>query len=236
MKRLIVSLLLLGPATLAFAGQDEDFDSLGGNQILLEKAKALNPETVTSIVQSRTVSRRNRFELAPEYSGTFGGDTYSRTQSLGMNVHFHLTPRWSIGAKYNHSFNRLTAEGEEMVDRAYQDFLNNPKASEAPIPELDYQKSEMMALVNWYPVYGKINLLDKAVAQFDGYLVGGAGQVELKSGSTSTYTLGAGVGFWLSPRFSTRVEMRYQRYEAQYLTGPKNLDLAVASMQMGWLL
>lgn len=232
-------LILLAPAMSWAAADTEmeaDFDSLGGNTILLERARAINPEVQNTIVQSRTVSRRNRLEIAPEYGGTFGGDTYSRSQSMALNLHYHLNPRWSLGAKFGVSANRLTPEGQQMVDRAYEDYLRNPKNPEFPLPELDYPKSEMLAIVNWYPVYGKLNLLEKSVAQFDTYLLAGAGTVTLKSGTTPTGTLGGGIGFWLTPKVSTRLEMRYQRYQAQYLNGPEDLDLAVASVQVGWFL
>lgn len=213
-----------------------EFDGLGGNAILLERARALNPEITETVVQPRTVSRRHRFEIAPEYSGSFGGDTYSRTQSMAFNIHYHINPRWSLGLKAGMSANRLTQEGEAMVDRAYQDYLKNPKNPEFPLPEMDYQKAESMALVNWYPIYGKLNFLDRKVVQFDTYLTIGAGTVTLKSGITESQQMGGGVGFWFTPKFSTRFEMRYQTYEAKYLTGPQKLDLAIASVQMGWML
>lgn len=224
------------PAPAAAIASEDDFDGLGGNKILLEKAQALNPEVETTVVQSRTVSLRNRFEIAPEFAGTFGGDTYVRTQNLGLNVYYHLTPRWAFGAKYKSSYNRLTPEGEAMTERAYQEYLKDPNNPSAVIPEINYPKSEALALVNWSPIYGKINWLDSSVVQFDAYVMLGAGQVQLSSGSTSTYTGGGGVGLWFTPRFSTRLEMAYQRYEASYFNGPINLDLALASVQMGWLL
>lgn len=215
---------------------ESQFDSLGGNAIFLEKAKALQPEKNVSIVQNRTVPLTHRVEIAPEFSGTFGGDTYSRTKSLGLNAIYHFSPRWAIGAKYNYSFNALTPEGEAMVDRAYEQYKQDPANPNLGFPQMDYQKSEMMALVNWSPVYGKMNLLDKRVAHFDFYLVGGYGQVQLYSGSTPSYTAGGGLGFWINNHFSTRVEMRYQNYTAKYFETEKKMDLAVASVQMGWLL
>ncbi|WP_413287511.1 outer membrane beta-barrel domain-containing protein [Bdellovibrio sp. HCB337] len=215
---------------------ETQFDALGGNQIFLDKAKALEPEKNVSIVQNRSVPLTNRVEFAPEFSGTFGGDTYSRTKSIGLNAMYHINPRWAIGAKYNYSFNSLTPEGEAMVDQAYAEYQKNPANPDAAFPEMDYQKSEMMALVNWAPVYGKMNLLDKSVAHFDFYLVGGYGQTELKSGAVPTMTAGGGLGFWISKHFSTRLEMRYQTYTAKYFETEKKMDLAVASVQMGWLL
>jgi outer membrane beta-barrel protein len=240
MKKLILFLCLMGQ--MSFAAEtakddlNSDFDSLGGNKILLERAKALEPDMKVSIVQERTVSRRNRVEIAPEFSGTFGGDTYTRTRNLGLNLQYHFTPRWSAGVKYNYSFNTLTPEGEAMIDKAYSDYQKNPGKPDTAYPQMDFPKSEMLALVNWYPIYGKMNLLDQGIAHFDCYLVGGYGTVELSSGPTSTYTGGAGMGFWFNQHFSSRFEMRYQNYKAKYLDGDKNLDLAVASVQMGWML
>lgn len=215
---------------------DEQFDSLGGNKIFLEKAKALEPEKKVSIVQNRTVSLQNRVEIAPEFSGTFGGDTYTRTKSLGLNVFYHFNPRWAVGIKYNTSFNTLTPEGESLVDQAYAEHQKDPANPTIGFPKMDYQKSEAMALFNWSPIYGKMNLMDKSVAHFDFYLIGGYGQVELYSGPTPTMTAGGGLGFWISKHFSTRVEMRYQNHTAKYFENEKKMDLAVASVQLGWLL
>lgn len=215
---------------------EKDFDSLGGNRILMDRAKALEPETKTWVVQNRMVSREHRFEIAPEYSGTTSGDTYNRTQNVGLNVHYHITPRWSVGLKYNKSFNTLTPEGNALMKKATDDFNANPGKNSPEYPQVAFPKQETMALVNWYPIYGKMNMLDQGVAHFDLYLLGGAGTVQLNTGSTSTYTGGGGVGFWVTPKLSTRLEMRYQNYTAKYLAESKKLDLTVASVQVGWLL
>ncbi len=241
MKKWILMLSLFASTAMA-AGEkpasslDSEFDSLGGNKIFLDKAKALQPEENISIVQNRTVSLVRRLELAPEFSGTFGGEAYSKTKSVGMNAVYHFNSRWAIGAKYNWSFNTLTEEGQSLINAAKADQIENPESPRVPYPEFDYAKSEMMALVNWSPIYGKLNLLDKAVAHFDFYVLGGYGQVELASGPTSTYTAGGGFGFWLTQNFSTRLEMRYQNYKAKYFDTSKDMDLALASVQMGWLL
>lgn len=220
-----------GPADIG-----SEFDGLGGNRILLEKAKALNPEQSESIVQERTVSLRNRFELSPEYSGTFNGDTYSKTQSLGLNANYHINPQWALGVKFNYSFNKLTPEGERMMDAATADFAANPNNPTRLVPDMDYQKTELLALVNWAPIYGKMNLLDRQIVHFDVYGLAGAGQVQLLSGPTQATTAGIGIGFWFNQHLTSRLEMRYENYTAQYLDGEKNLGLTIASAQMGWLL
>jgi outer membrane beta-barrel protein len=236
MMRLILTLSLV--STAAFAAQDieKDFDSLGGNSILLEKARALNPEVTQSVVQNRVVNRENRWEIAPEIGGSLGGDTYTRSTTLGLNVQYHFNHRWSVGVRGNTAYNRLTDEGQALVDIAEADAANNPQSSAAAVPDLDYPLSEVGGYVNFYPVYGKMAWLDNKIAHFDVYAQLGAGQVTLKSGTTSTYSAGAGLGIWVNPKISTRFEVKYQNYTAQYYTGPLALDLTVASMQVGWLL
>lgn len=235
--RVLLMFALAAMAAPAIAQEiEKDFDALGGNRILLERAKELQPETEAWVVQNRMVIREGRFEIAPEYSGTFGGDTYTRTQSFGLNAHYHFNHRWSVGVKYNYSTNRLTPEGESLADAASEEYANNPDKASTPFPRLDYPKSEYMALVNWYPIYGKLNLLDRGVAHFDFYLLAGYGQMELFSGSTPSMTAGGGVGLWLNPKVSTRLEMRYQNYKTQQLNTEKKMDAAIASVQVGWLL
>ncbi len=234
MRILIATLLLL--AFSAHADVNEDFQGLGGNRVLLDKAKELNPEKEVSIVQERVVSRRNRVEIVPEYLGSFGGDTYSRTSGLGVGVQYHFNPRWSLGLRYAYNFNRLTPEGKSAVNRAEEDFKKNPAKPGAAVPTLDFPKSETFATVYWYPVYGKMNLLDRGIAHFDLYALGGYGKVLLSSGSATSYTAGGGFGFWWTQHFDTRVEMRWQTYNATYFGDKLKLDLAVASVQMGWLL
>jgi outer membrane beta-barrel protein len=227
---------VVNPELVKAESTDAEFDSLGGNKIFLEKAKALQPETKVSIVQNRTVSLEKRIEIAPEFSGTFGGDTYTRTKSIGVNAFYHFNPRWALGVKYNYSFNSLTPEGDSLVSQAYEQFKKKPDTTIIGYPQIDYQKSEKMALFNYSPIYGKMNLFDKSIAHFDLYLLGGYGQVELSSGETPTYTAGGGLGFWINQHFSTRIEMRYQNFVAKYFEVEKKMDLAVASMQIGWLL
>jgi outer membrane beta-barrel protein len=207
----------------------EDFDSLGGNAVLLEKARALNPDAKINIVQDRIVNRRNRFELAPEYSSVLGGDSYNKTQNLGMNAHFHINPHWSIGAKYNYSINELRPEGENLIN-------DLTLSGRGIIPEIDYPKSQILATLNWYPIYGKLNVFDLGVVHFDVYTLAGAGKIDLKSGATKTYTAGGGIGFWVSQHLSTRMEVRYQAYDAKRYTGLIRMDTTVASMQIGYLL
>ena len=212
------------------AGLMKDFDTLGGNDVLLDKARELNPDQRISVVQDRIVSRRKRLEIAPELSNTLGGDPYNRTNGFALNAYFHITPNWALGAKYEYDANTIRPEAQNLIDQAMNERDRNL------VPEIDYPKGQALALVNWFPMYGKLNMFDLGVTHFDIYAVGGAGQIFLKSGNATTWTAGGGIGFWFSQHLSTRLEARYQTYEAQHRVTSEKMNLTVGSLQIGYLL
>lgn len=238
MKNMNIGKVLLGLAlvtglfsaeTAMSADLMKDFDTLGGNDVLLEKAKALNPEAQIRIVQDRVVSRRRRVEISPEFSSVLGGDAYNMTSNLGLNVHYHFTPQWSVGLKYSYSFNQLRQEGEYLINDV-------SVSGKAQIPQIDFPKQQAQLVVNWYPIYGKMNLYDLGVVHFDIYALAGGGQIELKSGMTTSYTAGGGIGLWVSQHISTRFELRYEGYTAKRYTGDTNMNTTVAGIQVGYML
>ena len=216
---------------------EQELDSFGGNQALYEKASALNPEIENNVIQNRFVNRTNRFEFAPEFSGIAnGGDAYNRTSNAGLNVHYHINPSFSVGAKYNYSFNALTPEGKAMIDRAERSTDVNPNDPNFLYPQVVYQKSEMLGFFNWYPVVGKLSFGKFGVAHFDTYLTAGYGQMELSNGSSPVASLGVGLGFWLNRHLTTRLEYRGEQYTAEYYDKSETMTTGVASVQMGWML
>lgn len=212
----------------------QDIDTLGGNEALMDRAAALNAETRSRIVQSRTVDRYNRVELGLIYGGNAGGDSYLQTQIFGGSVDFHLNPRVSVGVRYNNYRNDLTPEGRRVFDQARDAY--NQGGRVYVIPDIDYPLESYIATVDWYPVYGKTNLLDWGIAQFDMYLLGGGGQMHLSSGWTSVYTGGAGLGFWITKNLTARAELRYQNYKDQVITGSRNIQTVAGTLAIGWLL
>ncbi|WP_374027310.1 outer membrane beta-barrel domain-containing protein [Bdellovibrio bacteriovorus] len=230
----IIFALLL--SSVSYAQVEQEVDSFGGNEALYMKAKALNPEVENEVVQNRFINRTKRVELAPEFSGVFGGDSYNKTNNVGLNAHYHINPSWSVGVKYNYSFNTLTPEGKAMVTKADQAAAANPKDPQYLFPQVVYPKSETLGMVNWYPVVGKLSFGKLGVAHFDTYLTAGYGQMELSTGTSPAATLGVGFGFWLSNNLTTRIEYRAQQYKAEYYDKTENMMTNVASVQMGWML
>ncbi len=236
--KLILSYALLMAAlspVISHADLMEDFDSLGGNDVLLEKAQAVKPETKVQIVQDRIVSRKNRHELNAEFSQIVGGFSYLSTRNVGANYNYHITPRWSVGAKYAYYFNELSPEGQAIVDK-YDELTFGEDSEKSFVPELDWPLQSYLALVNWYPIYGKMNLHELGILHFDVYLLGGYGNIELKSGETQTWTAGGGMGLWFSRHFTGRLEARYQTYQADTFTGKQDLNVTALSFNLGYML
>lgn len=228
-KKLLMFGLLVGcldlsaAATTDNSGLLKDFDSLGGNKELLNQVGPGQAQLTTKVVQERVVNRRNRVELGLEYGSVLGGDSYDTATNYGINANYHINPHWSLGAKYAFVANKLKAEGQNLIDSGI-------------IPEIDYAKSETLGMVNFYPIYGKMNLYDLGVVHFDIYALAGYGSIALKSGSKSTWIAGGGIGFWFSQRLTTRLEAYYQTYDAQRYDGPSKMNLTVGSVQVGILL
>lgn len=211
----------------------EDIDSLGGNQELAEMAQNIKSETRSRVVQERLVQRRNRIEFGLSYGGVIGGDSYLKTQSAGFAMDYHITPRWSVGARYYDYGNSLTDEGKRVYDNARK---NVQAGGTGYAVDIDYPENAMLAVVNWYPIYGKTSFLDMGVTQFDMYLLAGGGQITLSSGTTGLATAGVGVAAWISKHLSARAEFRYQTYKDSPVTGSRQLDTGVATLGLGWIL
>lgn len=211
-----------------------DVDTLGGNQQLMDKAQSLRSETRTRIVQDRIVNRNAKLELGLSYGGVMGGDAYLKSQAIGAQAHFHFTPRWSLGVQYMDYSNSLTTEGQRVFEqfRAQQ----NAGGGAAYAVDIDYPINSAMAVINWYPIYGKTSFLDMGVTQFDIYLLAAGGAIQLSSGTSATYAAGLGIGAWVSKHFSIRTEAKYQTYEDKPITGDRKLHTANLSLALGWIL
>ena len=208
-----------------------DLQSLGGNSAILRKARQMDPKNRARIVQEREVDRNLRFEMAASYGYVAGGDPYTLTDNLGLQLDFHITPRWSVGTRYYQFSNSLSREGHRVAQAAQA----NPELTF--FDSTDYARDSFMGTLSWYPIYGKLNIFDLRVAQFDMYTLLGYGQMRLASGPTSTLTAGGGVGIWLTQHFSTRLEARWQSYSDRPQSGEaRPLDLTVLSLTLGFLL
>lgn len=212
MKHLILALTAICALNTWAADLTQEMDALGANRELMKKARAIDPNNKVRVVQNREVSRTMRLEFGLNYGTVAGGDTYLNSNMIGGQLDFHVTPHWSVGARYYDVSNTLSSEGKDVFDDAQA----RKRAGDTNYrdPGIDYAKSTWLTVVNWYPIYGKMSLFESAVSQFDIYLLGGAGQSRLGSGfTTPVYTAGGGVGLWLTKHISTRLEARWQGFK-----------------------
>jgi len=212
---------------------DQDLDSLGGNEQILQRAEAMDPHNRVEAVQNRTVDLHNRIEIGGNYGLVAGGDSYLETQNLGLNLDYHINPHWSLGARYYSSMNTLTPEGKAVFNNAQS---TQQATGNFSVPAIDSPLSTYLAVVDFYPIYGKMNLFDQAITQFDLYTLGGFGKVNLTSGQSNAYTAGAGIAFWFTQHFSTRFEGRWETYQDQNYQGTRNLNAVITTISLGLLI
>lgn len=224
MRQIILLSLLIVFAAPVQADILKDFDSLGGNDVLIERARVLQPDKNVKVVQNRIVDRQWRNEFSAGYSNVIGGDNFLQTQMLNLDYHLHINPYWTVGVSYFSAFNKLSQEGKYLIDQ------------NSLVPDVDQPDSGYELLGNFSPIYGKLNMFGMGIVQFDVYAIASFGTIKLKSGDTQTYSWGAGVGLWLSQYLTTRLEIRQRFYEAQRFGGPTDIDTTLAGLSIGYLL
>lgn len=233
---LVFALATMGLAASAHA--QSDFDSLGSNDAILKRARALNTSQQVRIVQKRAVDRDMRFEIGAAYGGSAGGNSYLNTQPFMGMLEFHVNPRFSFGGRYTAYANQLTKEGQSQMDAARA--AKEAGQTDYTVSDIDLPKSSLMGTVSYYPMYGKLNFFDLTVVQFDFYVLAGYGTMEMKSGSSATWTAGGGVGFWWNKYVSSRFEIRQQGYQDRVTTSSgvsaRDIGLTIGTLGIGILL
>ncbi|HAG91168.1 MAG TPA: hypothetical protein DCL41_04820 [Bdellovibrionales bacterium] len=234
MKSLILSLMLMTLASQSWAGSlSDDVNSLGGNKALMKKVKAIDPNNRVRVVQNRSVDRRLRLEMDFNYGAYNGGDPYLKSDSIGGQLEFHINPSISIGARYASMSNELSAEGKRVFDQASS--LRAQGINTGSV-EVDPAEETILGTLSYYPLYGKLNFFNRSIAQFDFYVIGGAGTTKLKSGSSPTYTAGGGLGVWMSQHISGRLEARWQGHQDQVGGTDRDINQSVLTASFGFLL
>lgn len=242
MKTLLVLILVLSSS--AYAGKvqlQKDISSLGENAAVLSRAKALDPKNQVSIVQKRAVDRNSRFELDLDGGLIGGGDSYLNSQIFGGSLGFHFSPNWSVAVRYTSYINTLTAEGKAFYDTVKaQSGSPNPGGGARP-PAVDSPFDTTMLLVNWYPIYGKMNVFS-AIPHFDVYFLAGYGKTNTANvNMADTLSAGGGIGIWLNNTLALRFEGRYQTYNDMPYVYAKSedtrrLDTFIGQASLGILL
>ncbi len=220
-------------SNFAKADANDELESLGSNQQIVRRANQLDAHTRVGVVQGRTVDRHWRFEIQGVYTPLNTGDSYLNTQDIGGEIDLHITPKFSLGVRYQKAFSSLTSDGQQQYQAANTARGNGSAYS---VPQIDAPQSQLLAMADWYMFYGKMNFFDLSVVQFDVYSLAGAGQVQFASSNSPTWTAGGGIGFWLTNHLTSRFEVRYQTYTDQSYSGSRTLNTIAANLGFGILL
>lgn len=205
-----------------------EFKTLGDNQEVIERVKKLDSRQKVRVVQNRLMDRNNRLEAALNFGLLSGADSYVQTKDLGIMLHYHLSPRWSFGIGYEKNYNTLSSEGSRQYDTAYTCQINDASCAQR-FPAIDFPLETKMISVSFYPIYGKLNLFDSGIAQFDLFTSIGYGQKTLNSGLSNVMTASLGAGVWLNSFLTARLEARYENYKDLLLT-EKRVQNAVSAL------
>jgi outer membrane beta-barrel protein len=115
-------------------------------------------------VQRMYVLRTGRFELAPAYSQTFN-DQYVSHPALAAGLNYWITNVLAVGANF------LWYQGLE-TDSALNFSIR--RSARLAVPVTEYQLGAHLNFT-YVPIYGKFEMFNDSIFQWDGYLVGGVG-------------------------------------------------------------
>lgn len=115
-------------------------------------------------VQRVYVLRTGRFELAPSYSTTFN-DQYVTHPALAAGLNYWITNVLAVGANF------LWYQGlESDADLNF----SVRRSARLAVPVTEYQLGAHLNFT-YVPIYGKFEMFNDAIFQWDAYLVGGVG-------------------------------------------------------------
>ncbi len=229
MKTTIFSIILISLFNLTLAHAETkslktQFQTLGDNSEVVERVQKLDSRQKVRVVQNRMMDRTNRLELAANFGALSGGDAYVETKNLGLMLQYHLTPRWSFGLSYEKAYNQLNREGQIRYDNA---FACAPNCT-STVPKVDFPLDTKLISVTFYPIYGKLNIFDMGITQFDLYTTLAYGQKTLNSGVSDVIAGSVGAGVWLNSFITARLEGRFETYHDLISSGDKRAQNAMS--------
>jgi outer membrane beta-barrel protein len=187
MKRGLTTLLVLGLCVLAAPAAADEFDEGGTLYAIQNRKHVLNHE----------------FTLAV---GTVPMDAFYKglTGTFQYTYHFDDSWAWEI-VSFTYSDNIWTSLRTELETNW------KTKAAEGTIKQLNYFGDSNLV---WKPLYGKLAYLNRSLVYGEFFVTGGPAVA--KYDLPGAYLGGnAGIGFrvHLSQHFSTRLDLRYYRFQ-----------------------
>lgn len=214
------------------ASEELNVDGLGNYADTLKNIKETSGVKEVRVIQDRLVSRKFRNEFSIGYNNFLSGNPYLLTQTLNLGYNFSFNRFVSVGVSYFTARNGLSQEGRNLINNDIPDRVPN---SQRILPTVDSIKGGYEASVQLSPFYGKVNMFDY-IAHFDIYALAGIGQMQMTSGNRQTLSYGAGLAFWWSNHWNTRVEFKNLQYRTESIAGSSNITSSVAGLSLGYML
>jgi outer membrane beta-barrel protein len=120
-------------------------------------------------VQRMSVVRNGRFELAPSVAFTVN-DPYVSHPALGIGLNYWVTNVLAVGANF------LWYQGIESESDLN---FSVRRSTRLAVPITEYQLGAHLNFT-YVPIYGKFELFNDAIFQWDSYLIGGVGMMRTR--------------------------------------------------------
>jgi len=120
-------------------------------------------------VQRMYVLRNGRFELAPSLAQTFN-DPYVSHPSVGAGLNYWITNVLAVGV------NLLWYQGIESESKLN---FSIRRSTRLAVPITEYQLGAHLNFT-YVPIYGKFQMFNDAIFQWDAYLIGGVGMLRTR--------------------------------------------------------
>lgn len=172
--------------------------------IIKEKYWAKGEESELGVVQNRQYSKSKKFQL-----GLFGGfvtsDPFLSTKALGLSLAYHLSEYVGVGLVYWKDF--------VSASTALQTF----EESRGATANTNKPRYTIGAEALFSMIYGKLSLLGKAIIYYDLHLTAGGGITNTESGTYVSPHIGIGQRFYLTEKWSLRLDYRMLYYNEKIL-------------------
>jgi outer membrane beta-barrel protein len=120
-------------------------------------------------VQRMYVLRTGRFELAPSLTDTFN-DQYVSHPALGAGLNYWITNVLAVGVNF------LWYQGLESESKLN---FSIRRSTRLAVPITEYQMGAHLNFT-YVPVYGKFEMFNDSIFQWDAYLIGGVGMLRTR--------------------------------------------------------
>jgi outer membrane beta-barrel protein len=211
-------------ASDANADADPDAAASAGDEVTVEKPVL---EETIFVVQGKPFLAQGRFELTPQFAQSVN-DSFTSHTGLMVSGLYHLKENVAVEATVGAFMWIDERSGNPRLGGRDTDLTVELRQKENLAPERVklYQFPYLLAAnLQWSPMYGKVNIQDFVLGQFNLYLSVGAGIaglqletltpgpqsqtfVELTNSIAPTTSFGGGLRFYFTDWLGVRVEVR----------------------------